>query len=187
MKRQFIEEDKQMVTNEHMERCSVSLAIRATPRKTTMGETTYPIRKAKTVKNQQNPPIDSWPMVAERPKWAAQGLCLSTKVQVKRNITYLGDSGRNLFKGLRSAGKGVPITSALITHCLAQEGGSFIYFYYFLKILFIYPRETERDRGRGRSSSMQGAWCGTRSQVSRPGLKAELNHLSHPGCPCFTF
>lgn len=48
-----------MVANEHMERCSISLAIRAMHIKTMMRFHHIPIRMAKIVKNQQNPHIDS--------------------------------------------------------------------------------------------------------------------------------
>ena len=55
-------------------------------------------------------------------------------------------------------------------------------------------RDTEREREReeetqveGEAGSMQGAQCGTRSQVSRIRSWAEggAKPLSHPGCPIF--
>ena len=45
--------------------------------------------------------------------------------------------------------------------------------------------ERSRDIGRERSSSLQGAWCGIRSQVSRimPWAEGGAKPLSHLGCP----
>ena len=53
-------------------------------------------------------------------------------------------------------------------------------------------REREREREReaetqaeGEAGSMQGAWCGTQSRVSRitPWAVGGTKPLSHPGCP----
>ena len=55
--------------------------------------------------------------------------------------------------------------------------------FFFFKILFIYSWETQR--GREKAGSMQGAWRGTRSWVSRirPWAEGGTKPLSHPGCP----
>ena len=48
--------------------------------------------------------------------------------------------------------------------------------------------ETEREaetQAEGEAGSMQGAWCGTQSRVSRitPWAEGSTKPLSHPGCP----
>ena len=52
---------------------------------------------------------------------------------------------------------------------------------------YLFIRDPERERGRGRSRlhSMQGAWRGTRSRVSRimPWAEGGAKPLSHRGCP----
>ena len=63
----------------------------------------------------------------------------------------------------------------------------------FFKILFFYSWEAEREEGgaetqaEGEPSSMQGAWHGTQSQVSRitPWVEGGAKPLSHLGCPDF--
>ena len=65
--------------------------------------------------------------------------------------------------------------------------------FFSLNILFIYSWETQEERGRDtgrgrRSSSMQRAWCRTRSWESeiRPwtkGRRSTVQLLSHPGIP----
>ena len=49
-------------------------------------------------------------------------------------------------------------------------------------------RDTETET-EGEAGSMQGARCGTRSQVSRimPWAEGGTKPLSHPGCPSFRF
>ena len=46
-------------------------------------------------------------------------------------------------------------------------------------------RERDRDTAEGEAGSMEGARCGTRSQVSRirPWAEGGAKPLSHQGCP----
>ena len=65
----------------------------------------------------------------------------------------------------------------------------FIFLLLKILILFTHERDTEREaetQAEGEAGSMQGARCGTRSQVSRitPWAEAGAKPLSHPGCPC---
>ena len=53
-------------------------------------------------------------------------------------------------------------------------------------------RDTEREAetwAKGEAGSLQGAQCGTRSQIpgSRPEPKADTQLLSHPGVPAEAF
>ena len=69
-------------------------------------------------------------------------------------------------------------------YCLFFKKG-FIY-------LFIHEREREREaetQAEGEAGSMQGARCGTQSQVSRitPWAEGGAKLLSHPGCPQLLF
>ena len=55
-------------------------------------------------------------------------------------------------------------------------------------------KDTERERevetqAEGEAGSMQGAWHGIQSQVSRitPWTEGGAKPLSHPGCPHFLF
>ena len=53
-------------------------------------------------------------------------------------------------------------------------------------------RDTQREREReaeGEAGSMQGAQCGTRSQVYRttPWAEGGAKPLNHPGCPPLIF
>ena len=58
---------------------------------------------------------------------------------------------------------------------------------FFFKIVFIYShREREAEtQGEGEAGSMQEAWHGTRSRVSRimPWTEGAAKLLSHQGCP----
>ena len=58
---------------------------------------------------------------------------------------------------------------------------------FFKKILFIYSWQTERSRDidRGRSRSLQGAWCGTRSQDPEimTWAKGRCSTTEPPRCP----
>ena len=49
--------------------------------------------------------------------------------------------------------------------------------------------EAETQAEGGEAGSMQGAWCGTRSQESgiTPWPKADAQPLSHPGAPVLQF
>ena len=69
-------------------------------------------------------------------------------------------------------------------------------FFFFFKDYFLFVRDTEREREReaetqaeGEAGSMQGAQCGTRSQVSRitPWAEGVAKLLSHQGCPTLLF
>ena len=68
-----------------------------------------------------------------------------------------------------------------------------LFFYFFKRFyLFIHEREREREaetQAEGETGSMQGAWCGTQSWVSRitPWTEGSAKSLSHPGCPPFYF
>ena len=62
------------------------------------------------------------------------------------------------------------------------------YFFFSRFYLFIHERQREREaetQAEGEAGSMQGAWRGTRSRVSRirPWAEGGAKPLSHPGCP----
>ena len=62
-------------------------------------------------------------------------------------------------------------------------------FYFFFKdFIYLFMRDTDRKaetQAEGEAGSLQGARCGTQSQVSRitPWAKGSDKPLSHPGCP----
>ena len=64
-----------------------------------------------------------------------------------------------------------------------------LFFFFYLKILFIHERhrdrERQRHRQRGETGPMQGAQHGTLSRVSRvtPWAEGGAKPLSHQGCP----
>lgn len=65
-------------------------------------------------------------------------------------------------------------------------------FIIFKDFIYLFMRDTHREReaetqAEGEASSMQGAQCGTRSQVSRitPWAEGGAKLLSHPGCPIY--
>ena len=65
-----------------------------------------------------------------------------------------------------------------------------LFIVFVFKILFIYSWETQREReAETQASSMQGDWCGTRSEVSRirPWAEGDAKALSYPGCPAYWF
>ena len=54
--------------------------------------------------------------------------------------------------------------------------------------IYLFMRDTEREaetQAEGEARSMQGARCGTPSQVSRvmPWAEGDAKPLGHPGCP----
>ena len=69
---------------------------------------------------------------------------------------------------------------------------SYFFFFFFLRFYLFIHRHRGREaetQGEGEAGSMQGAWCGTRSRVSRITTQAEgsTKPLSHPGCPDSSF
>ena len=65
------------------------------------------------------------------------------------------------------------------------KGIIYIFFFFFF---VIHERHTEREaetQAEGEVGSIQGAQCGTWSQVSRiiPWAEGSTKLLSHPGCP----
>ena len=74
----------------------------------------------------------------------------------------------------------------------------FSFFFFIEKVYLFKEKERERERGKereaetqaeGEAGSMQGAQCGTGSQVSRitPWAEGDAKPLSHPGCLTLTF
>ena len=88
------------------------------------------------------------------------------------------------------------ILSCSLTVILILSEITFCCCFIFLKrfYLFIHERHTQREKetktqAEGEAGSMQGAWRGTRSRVSRitPWAEGGAKPLRHPGCPRFLF
>ena len=80
----------------------------------------------------------------------------------------------------------------LILKITNQRDIKFHFTTFFSKDFYLFIHERQRERGRdtqaeGEAGSMQGARCGTRSQVPRirPWAEGGAKPLSHPGCPKF--
>ena len=85
------------------------------------------------------------------------------------------------------------------THGILRGASGFSFFFFCFNF-YLFMRDTERKREReregegetqaeGEAGSMQGAQCGTPSQVSRttPWAEGGAKQLSHPGCPLNRF
>ena len=99
------------------------------------------------------------------------------------NPRFLGSSPTSASLLSEESASTSPSASSIPASCSPSFFSFFLRFY-----LLIHEKHTQREtetQAKGEAGSMQGARCGTPSQVSRshPGPKAGAKPLSHPGIP----